>query len=408
MVSRSNIEYLISELAKFSAIPKELGTSRHSYTKEYREAINFLKEHMEKEGLAVREDGLGIVYARLEGTNPEEKVVMTGSHLDTVREGGNYDGIAGVVCGLEAMLAIKESGAEIKKPIELVVMTEEEGCRFNLALFSSRAIIGNLEEDELHTTFDPDGMSIYEAILADGLSGDYKASMRDDISSVLELHIEQGPVLENKGMDLGAVTSIVALTGFSISVHGLAGHAGATPMIGRQDAMVAAADCMVKLEKMIKDFGNDAVLTVGRLEIKPGSFNVIPYQVDFNIDLRCPSDELLAEAADKVLALIHETVAEHGCTASHVELFRKSGAKMNEEMMESIIKYSDELGYKSCRLPSGAGHDSQVFAKKFDTAMIFIPCLGGRSHCKEEFSTTEQLAKGADVIEKMLLELANK
>lgn len=408
MVNRDNIKYLIEEIAKFSEITSEFGTTRQSYTKEYRGAINFLKDYMEKQGLEVHEDGVGIVYGRFNPNNSQEDIVLTGSHIDTVCEGGNYDGVAGVVTGIEAIVAIKNSGVSLKRPVEVIIMTEEEACRYNMSLFSSRAVMGEVTEREIAEIKDLSGITMRDAMILDGLSADLSTAVRNDINSMVELHIEQGPILENKGMDIGAVTSIVELMGIGVSVCGYAGHAGTTPMIGRRDAMVAAANCIANLEKMAKEFGNNLVLTVGVLTVKPSSSNVIPYQVDFEIDLRCHDDLLLTKALNEVYKVISETVGQFGCTAIHKELFRKARANMKEQVVDCILDNAQKLGYKNCKISSGAGHDSQIFAKKVATAMIFIPCKDGRSHCKEEFSTTEQLGKGADVLEKVLVELANK
>lgn len=404
--NREQLAYLINGIAEFSAIPKEQGITRESFTKEYRGAVDFLKQYMTEMGLSVREDSMGTVYGRLDGTLVGGETVTSGSHLDSVREGGRFDGIAGIVTAIEALRAIKDSGISHRYPLEVVVMTEEEGGRFNAGLFSSRAMTGEISDKELTETFDRKGISMKDAMIADGLSANPSDAVRRDIRSFVELHIEQGPVLEQAGKEIGIVTGIVALRDLHVSVTGLAGHAGTTPMLGRKDPMVAAARMISALEELASGYGNGLVLTVGTLQVKPGSVNVIPYEVSFSIDLRCILDDAVEEVAKQIEGLLSGIASKQGCGVQITEQFRKSSAELNGDIMKRIEEAADAYGYTQMRLPSGAGHDSQILAKHVPTAMIFIPCKEGRSHCKEEFASTEALGKGADVLAKVLLGLA--
>lgn len=406
MISDKNIEYLIENIAKFSSIPYNTGITRESFTKEYRGAVEFLKQYMKDIGLAVREDGIGTVFGRLEGTDSNSKVIMSGSHLDSVHEGGKYDGISGIVTAIEALNKIKTSGKKHTHPIEAVIMTEEEGCRFLSSLFSSRAMTGMVTDSEINSIKDDNGVILAEAIVKYGVSGNLSECIRDDIKCFVELHIEQGPILENEDKDIGVVTSIVALRAYNIRISGSAGHAGTTPMNMRRDPLAASGEIIAKLYNMALDFGHSLVLTVGKISAKPSSANVIPYEVEFTIDLRNPDEKYVDTAEDKMNEIVKEICGKYNTEYEISCAFSKKSAKMDAGIMKSIRHFSKEHNCSYMDIPSGAGHDSQIMAKKVPTGMIFIPSKGGRSHCKEEFTSLEHLKKGAMVLSDVLYDLA--
>lgn len=402
-VNKENLTFLIEGVAACGG--SDAGVTRLSFTPEYRAAADFLKRYMTDIGLSVREDGMGTLFGRLEGTDPAAPAVLSGSHLDSVRQGGKYDGIAGIVCAVEALRAIRESGLTHTHPLEVVVMNEEEGCRFSDGMISSRAMLGKFTETDLSQR-DVDGVTMREAMTQYGASGDYRSCARGDLAAFVELHIEQGPVLERSGCDIGVVSSIVALHGLELTVRGFAGHAGTTPMAGRRDPMVALAGIIARATKEVEALGGGEVLTFGQVSTLPGSPNVIPFAARATVDARADC----MEKVEHILALLREACREvcamNGTLCELTDLYRKENVVLDERIRAMIARHAQEAGFSAMSLPSGAGHDSQIMADHMPTAMIFIPNTDGRSHCKEEHASPERLHKGACVLAQTLYELA--
>lgn len=391
----------IEALAAFNGTPGA-GLTRLSFSEEHKKAQDYIVQQMKDAGLAVRIDACGTIIGRLEGLQPEAPVVMTGSHFDSVRCGGNFDGPSGVVTGLETARVFKERGIKPVHPVEFVAMIEEEGARFGSGLFGSRAMAGRLTSGELKENRDEKGISTEEAMKAFGLDPEkYKEAVRKkgEIKNFIELHIEQGPVLESTNTDIGIVETIVGILELEVRIKGRADHAGTTPMDMRADAFLAAAKTAATVNETAVSQGEGTVATVGRLELKPGAFNIVPAEADFAIDIRSRRQSCI----DKVRIAVSETLealaAENESLSYEIKVMMETEPVNTDPNVCKILEESaDALGFSGRRMLSGAGHDAMIMADITDIGLVFVPSRGGRSHCPEEWTDYEQLQKGIETV----------
>ena len=389
-----NIVKALDALQKFTATPG-YGVTRLPYTEEARAACAYLKERMEAVGLAVRLDNSGAVIGRLEGKSPS--TIMIGSHFDSVKHGGAYDGIAGVVCAIEVARLLKESGKELGCSLEVIATNDEEGARFNAGLFTGKVFLGQLTCEDIKSQVDADGISVYQAMAAYGLKPEEIAQhKRADIKAFIEIHIEQGPVLEAKNKEIGIVDVIVGIKRARITIKGRADHAGTMPMHMRKDALEQATKVISKIGDRARLFRN-CVATVGFLQVEPNVMNIIPKNVTFVVDIRGVDEETIMTQYYSLLADLDKMSLESGLTYEVENLLYAQPVLMDAEIkghfeMSCITR---ELEYM--HLPSGAGHDAQIFGAKLPAAMLFVPSAGGRSHCPEEKSDAGDLAKATFV-----------
>ena len=389
-----NIVKALDALQKFTATPG-YGVTRLPYTEEARAACAYLKERMEAVGLVVRLDNSGAVIGRLEGKSPS--TIMIGSHFDSVKHGGAYDGIAGVVCAIEVARLLKESGKELGCSLEVIATNDEEGARFNAGLFTGKVLLGQLTSEDIKGQVDAEGISVYQAMAAYGLKPEEIAQhKRDDIKAFIEIHIEQGPVLEAKNKEIGIVDVIVGIKRARITIKGRADHAGTMPMHMRKDALEQATKVISKIGDRARLFRN-CVATVGFLQVEPNVMNIIPKNVTFVVDIRGVDEETIMTQYYSLLADLDKMSLESGLTYEVENLLYAQPVLMDAEIkghfeMSCITR---ELEYM--HLPSGAGHDAQIFGAKLPAAMLFVPSAGGRSHCPEEKSDAGDLAKATFV-----------
>ena len=389
-----NIVKALDALQKFTATPG-YGVTRLPYTEEARAACAYLKERMEAVGLAVRLDNSGALIGRLEGKSPS--TIMIGSHFDSVKHGGAYDGIAGVVCAIEVARLLKESGKELGCSLEVIATNDEEGARFNAGLFTGKVLLGQLTSEDIKGQVDAEGISVYQAMAAYGLKPEEIAQhKRDDIKAFIEIHIEQGPVLEAKNKEIGIVDVIVGIKRARITIKGRADHAGTMPMHMRKDALEQATKVISKIGDRARLFRN-CVATVGFLQVEPNVMNIIPKNVTFVVDIRGVDEETIMTQYYSLLADLDKMSLESGLTYEVENLLYAQPVLMDAEIkghfeMSCITR---ELEYM--HLPSGAGHDAQIFGAKLPAAMLFVPSAGGRSHCPEEKSDAGDLAKATFV-----------
>lgn len=386
----ANIVKALEDLRKFTATPG-CGVTRLPYTEEARAACAYLKERMEAVGLTVRLDNSGAVIGRLEGKSLA--TIMIGSHFDSVKHGGAYDGIAGVVCAIEVARLLKESGKELRYSLEVIATNDEEGARFNAGLFTGKVLLGQLTCEDIKGQVDADGISVYQAMAAYGLKPEEIAQYkRDDIKAFIEIHIEQGPVLEAEHKEIGIVDVIVGIKRARIRINGRADHAGTMPMYMRKDALEQATKVISKIGDRARLFRN-CVATVGYMQVEPNVMNIIPQGVTFVVDIRGVDEETIMTQYYSLLADLDKMSLESGLTYEVENLLYAQPVLMDEEIkghfeMSCITR---ELAYM--HLPSGAGHDAQIFGAKLPAAMLFVPSAGGRSHCPEEKSEASDLAK---------------
>ncbi|MFP7168610.1 Zn-dependent hydrolase [Terribacillus sp. 7520-G] len=401
---KERIEKHIEALEQFTATPGN-GTTRLTYSKEDLQARTYIKEQMEASGLTVAEDGFGNIFGKLEGTAPDAPSVMIGSHFDSVPNGGAYDGPAGVVAALEVAELFRKNGLKPKYPLEIVALVEEEGSRFGGGLMGSRGITGLLSEADFNSLRDRDGISAAEAMQRIGLNPSLpKGRDPKTMKAFLELHIEQGPILEEKNMQIGVVETIVGLTQYEVTVKGQAGHAGTTPMDRRADALVTAAKIISQLSGLAVEEGNGTVLTTGRLHVFPNGANVIPDKVVFTVDIRAGKEE----SVQNVIAKMKECLDLHqgnGIEVQSEEQLYMQPKLLNEKIRTLLKDRSSACNASYCSINSGAGHDAMVFSDFTDVGMLFIPSKAGLSHCPEEWSDSRDIAKATEIFYEAAKEL---
>ncbi len=402
------LERLIDGLDQFNATPDK-GTTRLTYSPEFRQASDYLRGQMEAAGLTVREDMVGNLIGRLDGNNPDLAPVMVGSHFDSVPNGGKFDGQAGVIAGIEIAHLFKERGLAPERAIEFVAMIEEEGTRFGGGLLASRIMTGKLDMEQLPTFTDDAGTTVAEAMQAYGLDpGQAHKAVREpgSIHAFLELHIEQGPVLEIHGDDVGIVDRIVGVGQLKATFRGQAGHAGTTPMDARRDALVGAVAALSQLPDLARAIGQDAVLTVGKLEVHPGGANVIPDIVSFTVDIRAPKEEVVRTLIGQARAVVDQA-GDNGLTVEVDQQLFIAPVSLSSEMHAYLSGHAHALGLKSRTMVSGAGHDAMIMADFAPTGLVFVPSRNGISHAPEEWTDYDQLAKGVDVLFLTVCELVS-
>ncbi|WP_028389901.1 Zn-dependent hydrolase [Bacillus cihuensis] len=395
--SQHRIESHINALSAFTSTP-EKGVTRLTYSKEDLQARNYIKEKMKEYGLTVSEDGLGNIFGKLEGSLKGGPSVLIGSHFDSVPNGGAYDGTAGVVAGLEVAALFSENHLKPKYPLEVIAMVEEEGSRFGGGLMGSRGIIGSLSADDFKNLKDKDGISTEEAMSKIGLDSSLaKERKPNTIKAFLEMHIEQGPILEEKNIPIGVVEAIVGLAQLEVTIEGRAGHAGTTPMDRRSDALVAAAKIIAHLPDLAIDEGEGAVITTGRLEVFPNGANVIPDKVVFSVDIRSGKEENVRNMIQKTIELI-QSHSENGIRTSVEELLFIQPKELSTDIRSLLKQESSRLEIPYCSINSGAGHDAMIFSDVTNVGMIFVPSKEGLSHCPEEWSDARHLAEGVQIL----------
>jgi allantoate deiminase len=398
----------LETLAQFTATPGA-GVTRMAFSPEERQAREYLQREMEAIGLEVYTDAVGNLFGRRAGKDPEAPVVMIGSHIDSVKNGGPFDGAAGVVAALEIARALQDMGKETVHPIEVVVMTEEEGGRFGSGLFGSRAMVDGISQEELTGTFDEERISKAEAMKAFGLDPDkVREAVRKpgSVKAFLELHIEQGPVLESTGTKIGIVESIVGIRTFFVTIYGSADHAGTTPMNMRRDALVAASRVITAIDGIAREAGENTVGTVGSIQVKPGSNNVVPAEVRFSIDLRDGDNEVIERATAKIKQVLAEVCEAANLTYTWEEALSVPPVATEAKIIDIVAEAAQRKNISFRMMPSGAGHDAMVMARLAPVGLLFVPSRDGKSHCPEEWTDYEDIALGAELYLDAVLALA--
>lgn len=393
---QERIEEHICTISEFTATPGN-GTTRLTYSQEDLKTRKYIKEKMKELGLEVREDGLGNIFGKLEGTLKDVPSVLIGSHFDSVPNGGAYDGPAGVVTALEVAALFVENQLKPKYPLEVVALIEEEGARFAGGLMGSRGMIGTLSEEEFYALKDKEEISTVDAMKAIGLDPTLP-KIRDPktMKAFLELHIEQGPFLEERNIPVGIVDAIVGLTQLEVTVEGKAGHAGTTPMDRRADALVVAAGIIAELPSLAVEEGEGTVITTGRLNVYPNGANVIPDRVVFSIDIRSGKEEHVQNVIKKVKDLLNLN-SKNGIEISVEQSLYMEPKMLNEDIREMIKEACKDLNLDYLSMNSGAGHDAMVLSDVTDVGLIFIPSKDGLSHCPEEWSDARHIANGVQI-----------
>ena len=393
----------IKELGRVGAITSG-GVSRLALTNEDRDGRDLVVRWMHDLGLVIQIDGIGNVIGTRTGILDSPPVII-GSHIDSVATGGLYDGALGVLAGLEAIQTLNDADLKTQYPIAVGFFTNEEGVRFTPDMMGSAVHQGSLSLETALETVGTDGQTVGAELSRIGYAGDIPVNNMIP-RAFLELHIEQGPVLENTNTTIGAVTGVQGISWTEFELRGVSNHAGTTPMHLRHDAGYVAAAIAVEARAIATDFGANQVATVGVSELTPNLINVIANRARVIVDLRNSSDTKLTLAETRLIDFATDTVAAEGVTLEKRSLARFSPVEFDTMIIDMVEKAAAASDYTYCRLPSGAGHDAQMFAPNCPTGMIFIPSKHGISHNINEFSSEQDIAAGMDVLMKVLLELS--
>lgn len=399
---------LLEWLGEFGKDP-EGGITRFLYSPEWTEAQKGLENLMKEEGFQVQYDEVGNLFGRLEGTRYTDESVLTGSHVDTVKNGGYYDGQFGIVAGILALKYLKETYGQPLRNLEVVSMAEEEGSRFPYTFWGSKNIVGTAKRSEVENIKDFNGCSFVEAMREAGFAfRDESRELRKDIKAFIELHAEQGGVLEIEQTPIGIVQHIVGQRRFTIEVEGEANHAGTTPMGYRKDAMNAASRIISAINDIAIKYGDPLVATVGKVEVEPNIVNVVPGKVIFTIDCRHTHKDKLVQATEEIQATMKKIADQTGVNLN-IDLWMDADPVPMDDRVVRVIQEQCEknnLNYKL--MHSGAGHDAQIMAELAPTAMLFVPSHKGISHSPLEFTEPKDLAAGVKALIGALYELGYK
>lgn len=395
----------IEELARIGAIEGG-GVCRLALSGEDKAGRDLVVRWMRDAGLAVAIDRIGNVIGVRPG-RAEGPPVMTGSHIDTVRTGGRYDGNLGVLAGLEVIETLNDAGIKTERPVAVAFFTNEEGARFAPDMMGSLVFVGGLSAEDALATTGIDGAAVGDCLREIGYDG--SAEYGDPkVRAFVELHVEQGPVLEAEGVDIGAVEGVQGISWTEYTIEGVSNHAGTTPMRMRHDAGYAAAAIAAEVRRVAREMGGDQVGTVGAITLKPNLVNVVPNHAVMTVDLRNTEEALLRRAEQQVAAFVTELAAAEGVKISSRSLARFEPVDFDPGLVDRIEKAARDRGHSVKRMPSGAGHDAQMLARVCPTAMIFVPSVGGISHNVKEFTQDADIEAGANLLLSVLCELADE
>ncbi|MDI6565093.1 MULTISPECIES: allantoate deiminase [Bacillus] len=403
---KNSITDYIEWLAQYGA-SADGGVTRLLYTKEWMDAQLAVKTEMSSFGLETRFDDVGNVFGRLSGTQSPDEVIVTGSHIDTVINGGKYDGAYGVLAAMLALKQLKETYGAPKKTLEAVSLCEEEGSRFPMTYWGSGNMTGVFSEQDAKEPRDESGVSLQTAMHESGFGkGVFQSAYRTDISAFVELHIEQGKTLEMSGRDLGIVTSIAGQRRYLVTLEGECNHAGTTSMKWRKDPLAASSRIIHELLLRSEELPDELRLTCGKITAEPNVANVIPGRVQFSIDIRHQHQRVLEQFHQDMVALINGICLQKGIRAVIDEYMRIEPVPMDERLKAAAFETALENGFSCEEMVSGAGHDAQMIGRRYPACMLFVPSRGGVSHSPKEYTSARQLEIGVRALTDLLYKLA--
>jgi len=403
-------EWVINQIDKIACFGKgQRGITRLAFTEADLKAQEYIMSLMKQAGLEVSRDQIGNIIGRLEGQNKALPAVLTGSHLDTVPEGGKFDGVVGVIGGLAAIRRIQDMGA-LKHTVELIVFVGEESSRFGFATMGSKAMAGFADTNAWSKGKDQNGISFLQVMSQHNLDIQQigkAARNKNQIKAFVELHIEQGKILEKSGNTIGIVETIAAPTRLKITVEGIAAHSGSTPMVERHDALVSAAMIILAIQEIALDQSNrETVATVGVLKVHPGSINVVPGLVEMLVDLRGVNQESIIECLQDIKDAISTIAEKQDTVVAIAMLSAERPVEMNLAIRESIEKSCTDLGASYQMIHSGSGHDVMNMSRIAPAGMILVPSKNGSSHNPDEYTEYDDIMTGIDVLTETLYQLA--
>lgn len=400
------IQELVNWLASFGAT-NEGGVTRLLYSKEWVQAQQALMQKMMDYGMRTYFDSVGNLFGRVEGTQEKDSVILTGSHIDTVVQGGKYDGAYGILASLLAVKRLVESHGLPKKTIEVVSLCEEEGSRFPITYWGSKNMMADYSLKAVEETTDKEGIPFIKAMEEAGFAiSTYTQKKRSDIKHFIEIHIEQGAVLEANHLDIGLISHIVGQKRFTIFLNGQSNHAGTTPMLERKDAMVCAANAISQLTKLANSISSSLRVTTGQIFVKPNVPNVIAGNVQFTLDVRHHESQVLEYYCDQAIQLVQSLAEKSGIQISIEKWTDITPVELDVTLHEVMKEKIASKGLKFTTMISGAGHDAQVFGQHLPTTLLFVPSKNGISHSPFEYTSPEYLENGVSVLMDYLYRLA--
>lgn len=403
-INKDRLWNSLMEMAKIGETPKG-GVCRLALTDLDGQSRSLFKSWCEDAGMTISVDQVGNIYARRPGRDPSLPPVVTGSHLDSQPTGGRFDGVYGVLAGLEVVRSLNDQNIETDAPIEVAVWTNEEGSRFSPAMMGSGVFCGAFTLQEILDKTDEDGNRFGDELAAIGDAGDADPTDHP-MTAYFEAHIEQGPVLENEQLPIGVVTGGQGQRWYEVTVTGMESHAGPTPMAVRKDALVSASKLVQAVNRIGHDFAPNACTTVGHMQVRPNSRNVIPGEVFLTIDTRHPDDDTLSAMDASIRAAAASIEEEDGVSFDLQEFWYFAPTPFDDTLIDRVQAGAAAHDLPNRRMVSGAGHDAVYVARKAPTAMIFVPCEGGISHNEIENATPEDIEAGCNVLSHAMMETA--
>jgi beta-ureidopropionase / N-carbamoyl-L-amino-acid hydrolase len=404
-VNGERLKNTLERFADYGRTPNN-GVTRLALSEEDRLARDYFCSCCRDLGMDIKIDDLGCIYATLEGIEDKPPIVI-GSHMDSVKKGGRFDGILGVVAGLELVRTLVEHNIKPKVPIMIVNFTNEEGARFEPSMMASGILSGKFQKDVMMKKTDVGGVTFEQALQSCGYEGD-TSNRLTEASAFVELHIEQGPILEREAKSIGVVECVLGMVCYEIEVTGESDHAGTTPMDMRKDALFATNNLIAEARHELGRLDSNLVYTMGRMNVLPNIHTVIPNKVIFSLEARHTDEDVIASVEKIIQSLPDQAELLEGCEVRVTKLWGRDTVWFDKTVCDEVEESVRSLGYSYKRMVSGAGHDAQFLASYIPTAMIFIPSVNGKSHCEEEFTPWEECEKGVNVLLETVIKLAQK
>ena len=410
MISQTRLQEQLNQMAAITTHAHGAkGINRVAFTTTDWEGRRYLLSLMEEAGLEIRTDAFGNVIGHRRGTREDLPALLCGSHSDSVPEGGNYDGVCGILAAIEVARSMREDGFVNERPLEVVLFMCEESSRFGCSTAGSKFMRGFLTQKDLFKYHDKYGNSMYEVLQSRGLRPDEIETCRytRPLAAYLELHIEQGKVLEQECLPLGIVTGVAAPTRLKLRFHGSADHSGATPMALRRDGLCAAAEVVLDVEEAARSHQDPPVVgTVGMVSVEPNAMNVVPGETELGVDIRSISKQAKDDVLRQVVDKARSVAARRGVPLDVDLLYDDDPVPLHDGMVRFLGACCREASLPFREMPSGAGHDAMNWASYCPTGMLFIPCRGGISHSPDEFARTEDFVQAVTLLERALRTLS--
>lgn len=402
MINGERLKDTIEEFANFGRT-KNNGVTRLTLSDVDIRAREYFCNCCKELGMSVVYDDMGNIYGTLEGKDNSKPPIVIGSHLDSVKKGGRFDGALGVIAGLEVARTLVENNIKPSVPLTVMNITNEEGARFEPSMMSSGVLSGKFNKDVMLSKKDVDGVTFEEALNNSGYVGKMDNRLKE-ATAFLELHVEQGPVLEREGLPVAVVESVLGMVCYEFTVNGESDHAGTTPMDMRKDSLFASMNIIQKARKELRGLDENLVFTMGRINAYPNIHTVIPNKVVFTLEAR-HKDPVIIQKVENIIAELTKIPESEGCTIQAEKLWDRQTVFFNEELCNKVEAACQSLGYAYKRMDSGAGHDAQFLASYIPSVMVFARSINGKSHCEEELTTWDDCEKGVNVLLETVLSL---